>query len=96
MKLLQKSLILLALALLQGQYLMAQLTAGGDTTICQGGSAQLTSSGGGVSYYWTSIPSDPSLLIPQQQNPVVSPQVSTMYIVQSNIATGNLILNGSF
>lgn len=56
----------------------------------------LTATGGGVSYYWTSYPTDPTLLIPQQQNPVVSPQVSTMYVVQSNIATGNLILNGSF
>jgi hypothetical protein len=74
----------------------SQLVASGDTTICQGGSAQLSASGGGVSYYWTSYPTDPSLLIPQQQNPVVSPQVNTMYIVQSNIATGNLILNGSF
>lgn len=70
--------------------------ATGDTTICQGGSAQLGASGGGVSYYWTSYPTDPTLLIPQQQNPQVSPQVTTMYVVQSNIATGNLILNGSF
>ncbi len=75
---------------------LPQLVAGGDTTICQGGHAQLTATGGGVSYYWISVPTDPSLLIPQQQNPIVSPQVSTMYIVQSNIATGNLILNGSF
>jgi len=75
---------------------LSQLVAGGDTTICQGGQAQLTATGGGVSNYWISIPNDPTLLIPQQQNPIVSPQVSTMYIVQSNIATGNLILNGSF
>jgi hypothetical protein len=74
----------------------SQLEASGDTTICQGGQAQLSASGGGVSYFWSSYPNDPSLLIPQQQNPVVSPQVSTMYVVQSNIATGNLILNGSF
>ena len=75
---------------------LAQLVAGGDTTICKGGQAQLTASGGGMSYYWTSYPTDPTLLIPQQQNPAVSPQVTTMYVVQSNIATGNLILNGSF
>ncbi len=74
----------------------SQLEAWGDTTICQGGSAQLFANGDGVSYFWSSYPTDPSLLIPQQQNPVVSPQVSTMYVVQSNIATGNLILNGSF
>jgi len=73
-----------------------QLVAYGDTTICQAGTAQLYASGGGVSYYWTSYPTDPTLLIPQEQNPIVSPQVSTMYIVQSNIATGNLILNGTF
>jgi hypothetical protein len=73
-----------------------QLVASGDTAICQEGSAQLSASGGGASYYWTSFPTDPSLFIPQEQNPVVSPQVSTMYVVQSNIATGNLILNGSF
>jgi hypothetical protein len=73
-----------------------QLIASGDTTICEEGSAQLYASGGGASYYWTSYPNDPSLLIPQQQNPIVSPQVSTMYVVQSNIATGNLILNGPF
>jgi len=74
----------------------SQLEAWGDTTICQGGSAQLSAAGGGLSYYWTSYPTDPSLLIPQQQNPVVAPQVSTMYVVQSNVATGNLILNGAF
>jgi hypothetical protein len=73
-----------------------QLVASGDTTICEGGQAQLSATGGGVSYLWSSFPTDPSLLIPQQQNPVVSPQVNTMYVVQSNIATGNLILNGSF
>jgi hypothetical protein len=73
-----------------------QLIAYGDTTICKGGSAQLSATGGGASYFWTSYPTDFSLLIPQQQNPVVSPQVSTMYVVQSNIATGNLILNGAF
>jgi hypothetical protein len=93
--LLQRSAILCVLMFFHGM-LQAQLWADGDTTICQGGSAQLTSGGGGVSYFWTSVPNDPSLLIPQQQNPIVSPQVSTMYIVQSNIATGNLILNGSF
>ncbi len=75
---------------------LSQLEAHGDTTICQGGQAQLSASGGGASYSWQSFPTDPSLLIPQQQNPVVSPQVNTMYVVQSNIATGNLILNGSF
>jgi len=96
LKALQKSLFLLIMALILSQVLMAQLVAGGDTTICQGGQAQLTANGGGASYYWTSYPTDPSLLIPQTQNPVVSPQVSTMYVVQSNIATGNLILNGSF
>ena len=96
MKPLQKSVFLLILVLITGHSLTAQLQAGGDTTICQGGSAQLTAGGGGASYYWTAYPPDPSLLIPQQQNPVVSPQVSTMYIVQSNIATGNLILNGTF
>ena len=73
-----------------------QLVASGDTTICQDGQAQLFATGGGVSYYWNSYPTDPSLLIPQVQNPIVSPQVSTMYVVQSNIATGNLILNGTF
>jgi len=74
----------------------SQLEAWGDTTICLGGQAQLNADGEGASYFWTSYPTDPSLLIPQQQNPVVSPQVNTMYIVQSNIATGNLILNGTF
>lgn len=73
-----------------------QLEAWGDTIICLGGQAQLNAAGEGASYFWTSYPTDPSLLIPQQQNPVVSPQVNTMYVVQSNIATGNLILNGTF
>ncbi len=88
-------LAILILALVSG-YSHCQLVASGDTTICKGGSAHLYADGGGVSYYWTSYPTDPTLLIPQQQNPVVSPQVTTMYVVQSNIATGNLILNGSF
>jgi hypothetical protein len=88
-------IILLILSLL-AKTVHSQLEASGDTTICQGGSAQLSATGGGLSYYWTSYPTDPSLLIPQQQNPVVSPQVSTMYVVQSNVATGNLILNGAF
>ncbi len=74
----------------------AQLVATGDTTICHGGIAQLGATGGGVSYYWYSYPTDPTLLIPNQQFPVVSPHATTMYVVQSNIATGNLILNGSF
>lgn len=74
----------------------SQLEAWGDTTICDGGHAQLHASSEGVSYLWKSYPTDPSLLIPQQQNPIVSPHVNTMYVVQSNIATGNLILNGSF
>lgn len=74
----------------------AQLTAWGDTTICQGGQAQLFASGGGTGYYWTSYPTDPSLTVPQTQNPIVSPDTTTMYVVQSNIATGNLIFNGSF
>lgn len=86
--------ILLPLFLAENAY--CQLVASGDTTICEGGSAQLSATGGGVSYFWTSFPTDPSLLIPQQQSPIVSPQVTTMYVVQSNIATGNLILNGSF
>jgi hypothetical protein len=88
-------LTLLILAILP-EHSFCQLEAYGDTTICQGGSAHLYAEGGGASYYWTSYPTDPTLLIPQQQNPVVSPQVTTMYVVQSNIATGNLILNGSF
>jgi hypothetical protein len=95
-----KSLVSIIAALLLLSFLagnsFSQLVASGDTTICQGGQAQLSASGGGVSYFWSSYPTDPSLLIPQQQNPVVSPQVSTMYVVQSNIATGNLILNGAF
>ncbi|MCK4817896.1 hypothetical protein KA005_19145, partial [bacterium] len=84
------------LLLIAGLPSFAQLVATGDTTICQGGLAQLGASGGGASYFWTSDPHDPSLLIPNQQNPVVSPQQNTVYVVQSNIATGNLILNGSF
>lgn len=76
--------------------LTAQLTAWGDTTICEGGQAQLYASGEGASYYWTAYPPDNSLLVPQTQNPIVSPDTTTMYVVQSNIATGNLILNGSF
>jgi hypothetical protein len=87
------SLVLLALITNPA---FSQLEASGDTTICQGGQAQLSATGDGASYYWTSYPTDPTLLIPQQQNPLVSPQVTTMYVVQSNIATGNLILNGSF
>jgi hypothetical protein len=90
------TVILISLLALTSQTSHGQLHAWGDTTICRSGSAQLHSDGGGVSYNWTSFPTDPSLLIPQQQNPVVSPQVSTMYVVQSNIATGNLILNGTF
>ncbi|MFO7613996.1 MAG: T9SS type A sorting domain-containing protein [Bacteroidales bacterium] len=96
MKLFVFACFFLAYMMLPGAEAFAQLIAGGDTTICKGGQVQLTASGGGVSYYWTSYPTDPSLLIPQQQNPVVAPQVTTMYVVQSNIATGNLILNGSF
>jgi hypothetical protein len=88
------TLFLLPIFIVKGSF--CQLIATGDTTICKGGSAQLSASGGGVSYFWYSYPTDPSLLIPQQQNQVVSPQVSTMYVVQSNIATGNLILNGTF
>lgn len=74
----------------------SQLEAWGDTTICKGGSAHLYASGEGSSYYWMAFPVDPSLLIPQEQNPIVSPQVNTMYVVQTNVATGNLILNGTF
>lgn len=73
-----------------------QLEAWGDTTICKGGAAHLYASGEGSSYYWMAFPVDPSLLIPQEQNPIVSPQVNTMYVVQTNVATGNLILNGTF
>jgi hypothetical protein len=73
-----------------------QPVASGDTTICEGGHAQLSASGGGESYFWYSYPLDSSLQVPQEQNPVVSPHVSTMYVVQSNITTGNLILNGTF
>jgi hypothetical protein len=74
----------------------SQLAASGDTTICHGGHAQLSASGGGESYFWYSYPLDSSLEVPQEQNPVVSPNVSTMYVVQSNITTGNLIVNGTF
>ena len=73
-----------------------QVVASGDTTICQGGHAQLSASGAGESYFWYSYPLDSSLLVPQEQNPVVSPHVSTMYVVQSNVTTGNLIQNGTF
>lgn len=73
-----------------------QFMAGGDTTICEGGQAQLWATGGGASYFWISDPPDPSILNPQTQNPIVSPNVTTMYICRTNIATGNLIFNGSF
>jgi hypothetical protein len=76
--------------------LFSQLVATGDTTICQGGNAQLSASGGSENYYWFSYPFDSSLLIPQQQNPVVSPRVNTMYVVQSNIVSDNIVINGRF
>ena len=93
-QLIRLGILACVIILIQDSY--SQLEASGDTTICQGGQAQLSATGGGTSYFWTSFPTDPSLLIPQQQNPTVSPMVTTMYVVQSNIATGNLILNGSF
>ncbi len=89
-------LLLNGLILLITFQVSAQLTAGGDTTICKGQQTQLSASGGGASYYWRAYPPDASLLIPQQQNPIVAPQQNTMYVVQSNVATGNYILNGSF
>lgn len=61
----------------------------GDTSICTGGSAQL-SVYGGSSFTWTALPGGSgigSLSCTNCSNPVASPTVTTSYVVTSNLAS---------
>ncbi|UMY64383.1 MULTISPECIES: T9SS type B sorting domain-containing protein [unclassified Flavobacterium] len=67
-----------------------------DTTICAGNPKQLTVSGGGATYAWTSTPTDASLT-PGGTIQNVAPTQTTVYTVTSTIPLDrNLIANPSF
>ncbi|GIV33504.1 MAG: hypothetical protein KatS3mg031_1039 [Chitinophagales bacterium] len=55
------------------------VTAGPDTTVSKGYPVQLFATGG-ISYQWTADPPDPTLNI-TEQNPLVTPLVTTTYTV---------------
>lgn len=61
-----------------------QCSAGNDTSICLGGSAQLVGSNA-VTYSWTSIPSGFTSAI---SNPTVTPAVTTTYVLYGVNASG--------
>jgi len=66
--------------------------AGPDTTICAGGTVQLTSSGG-QTYTWSPTA---GLNNPNTQNPTATPLTTTTYTVTVGQPTGNLVFNGNF
>ena len=74
------------------------LTINGDTDLCKGESTVLTASGGNGVYEWFSFPRDPSITDPLNPVQVVTPAVTTNYILKSYYAPGteNLIYNGDF
>ncbi len=69
------------------------MDAGSNAAICPGDSAQLTATGGSLTYTWTPAA---GLNNPAIANPVASPVATTTYTVSSQIAVGNSIINGDF
>jgi gliding motility-associated-like protein len=70
------------------------LDAGTNTSVCPGGTAQLSATGGGQTYTWDANPSLSSTTIP---NPVATPTMTTTYTVRSKVRVGpNLVVNGDF
>ncbi|MDB5285024.1 MAG: domain containing protein [Bacteroidota bacterium] len=69
------------------------LVASNDTSICIGSSVPLNASGGLFSYSWTP---GATLTDSTIANPVATPTQTTAYIVTSQTASGNLIVNGDF
>lgn len=65
---------------------------GPDTTVCEGETVQLHSSGGQV-YHWTPTA---GLNNPHIQNPTATPLTTTTYTVAVGQPTGNLVFNGDF
>ncbi len=61
-----------------------QCNAGNDTSICLGGSAQLNGTNA-VTYSWTSIPAG---FVSAVSNPIVSPVVTTSYVLYGLNASG--------
>ncbi|MBX7183076.1 MAG: PKD domain-containing protein, partial [Bacteroidia bacterium] len=68
------------------------VTAGNDTTICSGGTAQLFASGG-LAYSWS--PTN-GLSNPNSSNPTASPSATTVYTVTVTAPSGNIVVNGDF
>ena len=66
--------------------------AGPDTTICEGETVQLTSSGG-QTYEWSPTA---GLNNPNSQNPTATPLTTTTYTVTVGQPSGNLVFNGDF
>ncbi|MBX7181518.1 MAG: PKD domain-containing protein, partial [Bacteroidia bacterium] len=68
------------------------VTAGNDTTICPGGTAQLFATGG-LAYSWS--PTN-GLSNPSSSNPTANPTTTTTYTVTVTAPSGNLVVNGDF
>ena len=70
------------------------LTAGNDTAICLGDSAQLFASGGLLNAYsWAPATGLSNAAV---ANPKASPLQTTTYVVTTQVGSGNLIFNGDF
>lgn len=74
------------------------LTIDGNKNICQGGSAALSATGGNSIYEWYSYPTDVSMTNSSSATQIVSPLLTTNYVVKSRpiLGTENLIFNGDF
>ncbi|MFM7566603.1 MAG: gliding motility-associated C-terminal domain-containing protein [Flavobacteriales bacterium] len=73
------------------------LTNPSDTTLCPNSALSISVSGGtNTNYLWMATPSDPTLIVPVQDTIVVSPSVSTTYLVSTNDLNYNLVYNGNF
>lgn len=68
------------------------ISAGADTTICTGGSAQLEGSGGLI-YNWSPAT---GLSATDIANPVATPAVNTTYTLTAYAANGSVLANGDF